>query len=127
MRWSMLPTSRTINLNSTVQFFKHQVCPSSGYQLPAVREKTLAHNRQVSDREAVVNILSEESYLASLSFCKSWIDEGKGEEVIPIEYRSLFQDYPVSAQRWYDPERGYLFVTSLLIGFQVQSDRPPRA
>lgn len=55
----------------------------------------------VSDREFIVKFTNKTSYLTSLSFCESWIRDGRGAEIIPAEMRPGFEDTPVCAARWH--------------------------
>jgi hypothetical protein len=43
---------------------------------------------------------SKTEYLIGVNFSKSWIEEGKGKEIIPSDMRAIFADTPVSAERW---------------------------
>ncbi|KAI9892408.1 MAG: hypothetical protein M1814_001611 [Vezdaea aestivalis] len=54
----------------------------------------------VSDREAIVPLLGEERYASSAAVARKWVDEGRGEDVLPGEVTGGFFTGAVSAQRW---------------------------
>ncbi|MCJ1277388.1 hypothetical protein MMC21_005200 [Puttea exsequens] len=55
----------------------------------------------VSDREAIVNILEEETYNSICATAKSYVDDGRGADVLPFALTgSIFASSPISANRW---------------------------
>ena len=54
----------------------------------------------VSDREILVQELPEGLYESSVKLAQDWIDNGRGEDVLPESATRGFFDGPVSARRW---------------------------
>ena len=55
----------------------------------------------VSDREALVTLISSDEYRSTCAIAKSYMADGRGEDVLPFEFTaSTFQTTPVSARRW---------------------------
>ena len=68
---------------------------------PASASAVPTDSAPVSDREHLVRTTSKTAYLTTLNFCESWIKDGRGKEILPVEMRPSFQDSPVCADRWY--------------------------
>ena len=55
----------------------------------------------VSDREALVSLLSSIDYQSTCALAQSYISRGTGEDILPLKMTSaLFQTTPLSAKRW---------------------------
>lgn len=56
----------------------------------------------VSDREFIETSVPRTSYLTALTFAESFITSSQGDEILPVSMRPLFEDTPITAQRWFD-------------------------
>ncbi len=54
-----------------------------------------------SDREAILMFLSQSEYDSTCKMAQSYVDEGRGEDVLPFgATKGIFTSAPVSARRW---------------------------
>jgi pimeloyl-ACP methyl ester carboxylesterase len=54
----------------------------------------------ISDREAIVDQMSPADYDAGVALARSYVDNGRGGDVLPSMMTSAFFPSPVSADRW---------------------------
>ena len=54
----------------------------------------------VSDREALAGLFSPEEYKTSIELAQTYIDEGRGEDVLPRSITGGVFRSPISANRW---------------------------
>ena len=70
---------------------------------PGLRPKIqgVIFQASASDREALVTLIPSDEYRSACAVARSYIDNGKGEDILPFKLTSSsFQTAPVSARRW---------------------------
>lgn len=91
-------TGCQIAVNYLVGPWKSHMIPQAVTARPAVDGVILQAG--ISDREAVKGLMSNEEISSSLGLAKSWIEEGRGQDQLPISSTKLVFGASPSAERW---------------------------
>ncbi|KAA6415621.1 MAG: hypothetical protein FRX48_00337 [Lasallia pustulata] len=54
----------------------------------------------ISDRECFLMVLDQESYDAGVKVAQAYVEDGRGEDVLPGSVTGMFPRTPISARRW---------------------------
>ena len=54
----------------------------------------------VSDRESMLTMLGQETYDSGVKVAQAYVEDGRGEDILPCSVTEMFPRTPISARRW---------------------------